>query len=354
MIRILAYFLIVTFLMATSPWCKIYKFEYQKQIDISRKAVLDISNQTGSINITGGTDNTIKIKAVKYVRAESRDEAEKLGEYIEIKARQDAGRVKIQTKHHKLPGRSDTFWEKLFGKDDESFGSVDYEIEVPAKCRIEVDSRSGKATLKNIKDDITVTITSGEVFLEAITGDLDIESTSGIINISDSKGDIIISAAGSDITLSHIVGSVDLKTTSGDKKGEFISGFVTILQTSGKIVLQNLDGGLRIKSSSGEIEIAQNHGALSIITRSGNVDISTALDSDDDYYIETASGDIHFLIPDRASARISLETNTGDISANLPMTIRSFSKSRIIGSIGEGGPKITLLSSSGDIELGQF
>jgi lia operon protein LiaG len=147
---------------------------------------------------------------------------------------------------------------------------------------------------------------------------------------------------------------VDIRTTSGKVTGQYLSGSVSVALTSGFTDISNLYGDIRVKSQSGDIKIQQESGSLELFTRTGSVDVQTEIDSTRDYYVETSSGRISFNVPETASGAVKLETVSGSINTELPLAIRQFTKSKLVGDFGENGPRIYLMTASGDITLGQF
>ncbi len=351
MMKKILYPFILLNLLSPVSHAKKYKFQYQKTIEVGRLAELDVFNQSGDVSITGIDSDNINISAVKFIAAENQEEAEKLGEYLEIKASRDANRITIRTEHHRTSDKQTSLIKKLLSREDKLYGSINYDIKVPYECRIDLENFEGNVKIDGINADMDITVTSGDLDLQNISGDIEIESTSGKIGISKAKGDILISSAASEVTLKETSGTVDITSSSGDKIGEELSGPVTIMQSSGRIDLNKLSGNVRIKSSSGNINIEQIQGAINVLANSGDINISTELNSSDDYFIETEDGNILFEVPADASGRVKLESNTGEIITDMPLSIDTFSRSKISGSFGQNGPQITLITSSGDIRL---
>jgi DUF4097 and DUF4098 domain-containing protein YvlB len=339
------------------PYCasgKSFRFDYQKIIEISGDIELVISNSYGDVIVTGAPVNTLTINAVKNVRATDAEEAENITEHIEIKAKRQNRRVSIKTRYLRMSGRAGSFWDKLLGTGQDSFGDVDFEIIAPNNCCVDIDNTSGEITISGVTGDIRVVGSSGKIIVEEIIGDLNIESTSGDIRISNIRGQIDISSASSSMELNSITGSIDIRSMGGDKKGSFISGSVIISQTSGEVELKSLNGDLRVKSTSGSVYVEQESGAVDISTYTGNVNVKTELYSDRNSFIETSSGDVVFTIPEMSSGSVKLETVSGEIKTEMPMSIKSLSKKKMTGDFGKDGPKISLITSSGDITIGQY
>jgi hypothetical protein len=345
---------ILVFLFIAPSFGKSYKFDYQKNIDLPRRAELVISNSYGNISITGAQVKMITINAVKNVRAIDEDEAENIGEHIEIKAQKQGRRVNLKVRYLRMAGRASSFWEKLLGTGSDSFGSVDFDIIVPNECDVDIDNTSGEIRVSGITGMTRINGTSDLIKLSDIIGDIEINSMTGDIKTTNIRGNIDISSGGSNILFNGITGSIDIRSTSGNKTGEHLVGAVSISQTSGKVILKNLDGDLRLKSTSGKVEVEQNSGAVDITTYTGNVNVRTELYSGKDSYIETSSGNVVFSIPEMSSGSVKLETVSGDIDSEVSMSIKSLSKSKLSGKFGGDGPRISIVTSSGDITIRQY
>jgi len=282
-------------LVGSSALAEEYTFSYQKIIDTEQPVVLHLGLVRGSVYISGHDDDRLIIEAVKRVRATDEDEAEEVADHIEIKVVVLTEKVNITTNYLRMFSRKPSFWQKVIGAGSDSYGSVDYNISLPFKSSVQISSMAA------------------------------------------------------DIELSSIEGEIQIDNTVGRTHGEFLFGPVTVRQPQGEIDLRWVEGDIRIKSSSGRVIIEQSRGAIDLSTLTGNVKIQTELDSPRDYFVETTSGSITFLIPETSSGVLNIETQSGDIQTEMPVTIKSISRNRLEGEFGRGGPKITLSSSSGDV-----
>lgn len=102
------------------------------------------------------------------------------------------------------------------------------------------------------------------------------------------------------------------------------------------------------------ITIQQSRGAIDLVTLSGEVNIQTELDSPRDYFVETNSGSITFIIPEASSGVLNIETQSGDVQTEMPVAVKSVSRNQLVGEFGRGGPTIRLSSSSGDVTVALY
>src|SRR5262245_54408633 len=83
-----------------------------------------------------------------------------------------------------------------------------------------------------------------------------------------------------------------------------------------------------------------------ITARFGSADIPNTID------LLTLAGNVSLDAPKQINAQVNLSTGGGDISTDFPVTlVGRFPGNGLEGSIGQGGPKISLRSWAGDIEL---
>lgn len=341
-------------LLCGMAWAKEYRFEYQKEIEISGKEGLNLSNTSGTVRIVGGPVDKVSIHAIKNVRATDADEAEKVAGHIEIKVSKTGNNIVVKTNYLKMNEGSVSFWDKIFGAGGDSFGSVDYDIVVPLDYRADVENISGDVTVSDLNKEIFINTTSGNLHVHNIRGTVNLESVSGDIRIAEIGGNIKISAISSDVQIDSIAGTIDIRSTSGNTTGSRIFGAIAISQTSGDIKLEDITGNIRVKSTSGKVYVRQDSGSVDIVTYSGDVDMRTAIFADGDYYVETGSGHILFSVPATSSGSINIETISGDIQSDMPLTIKVRSRNKFQGDFGEKGPEINLKTLSGDISFGQY
>ena len=298
--KMLCLLICLSLLAAGSTNADEYSFEYQRIIEIDKPVTLTMDVMRSNVTVVGGEDTRLIIEATKRIRGTSYAEAEDVAAHVEIKVEKSSKEVKVSTNYLRILDRKDSFWRRLLGATDESYGSVDFRVILPLGCSI------------------------------AITG------------------------IDANVNLSSIEGSVMVDNTSGSLKGSFLFGSVTVQQPTGKILLDGIEGDVRIKSNSATIDVQQCRGALDVETLSGDVTIRTELASMKDFLIETTTGQISLYVPESSSGSFDIETGSGEITARIPIEIRRVSRGRLEGDFGDGGAKITLQSFSGDVFIANF
>jgi hypothetical protein len=196
---------------------------------------------------------------------------------------------------------------------------IDYDVTVPADAR--VHSRTG----------------SGDVKIRDLTGELDLESGSGDLWLENLTGKIATRSGSGDVRATAISGSFSADASSGDiRVEERGKGDVDIRTTSGNIEATGIDGALHLEASSGDISAEGKPGGT--------------------WEARAGSGNIHLSVPRDAAFQLDATTNSGELSVHHAITITvegnlDAARHAMKGTVGGGGPLVTLHTSSGNIEL---
>jgi hypothetical protein len=181
----------------------------------------------------------------------------------------------------------------------------------------------GKQKVQNVAIDYEITTPRGT--------DLRADTGSGDIHIADEGGPVHARTGSGTIDATGLSDHVNLETGSGNIKASMLSSLDVKAQTgSGSIQLKNVQGSLWADTGSGSLEIAGKPSAS--------------------WKIETGSGDVNLSV---GSAPYSLdaETGSGDVQTSAPITSQSSDKHHIVGNVGGGGPKVRIVTGSGDIRI---
>lgn len=298
---------------------KEYTFQYQRVLDTEEKTNFRLTLVNGDVAITGTDDNRLIVEAVKKVHAVSMDEAAIVADHIEIRVTQSGKNVDVATNYLRIINRSPSFWEKVLGiGGTDSYGEVNYTIQVPIGTSIEVVNTSGNFTVRNV------------------------------------QGNVTLQSSASNIDLNAVEGAIEIDNAAGETRGDLLFGPVMIRQPMGKIRLQWVEGDIRIKSKAADIFVQQERGSLDVSNAAGSIKIKTNLDSGRDYFVETVSGSIEFMVPETSSGKLEISSDMGDIRTDIPVAIESYSRQGLIGKFGLGGVTISLRSGSGDVTVAQF
>ena len=196
---------------------------------------------------------------------------------------------------------------------------VDYEIAVPTDTCVQSRGGSGDVKIQGLDSDIDLQSGSGDLILESITGKVQTRSGSGDVRAREISGPFKADASSGDIQLEERgAGDVDIHTTSGN------------------IEAKGVDGALRLEAGSGDI----------------SVDGKPARNWD----VRTGSGNIHINLPRDSGFQLEASTSSGELNINHAVTVTvqgSMDSARhdVKGTVGGGGPQVTVHTGSGDIDI---
>lgn len=200
-------------------------------------------------------------------------------------------------------------------------GSAELDITVPIGTRVQIDGFSAPYTVKGVK---------GEVKLESMSGNIEVADAVGRTAIETVSGNIFASNIGGDLRVESVSGRLDITNVNGDIESGSVSGHIWI-------------NGAQSKSVKAE-------------TVSGSVAYTGTVDPSGSYEFTSHSGRITLGVPGDIGATVSLETFSGNVDSDFPVTMGSGTNrigrdSKFEFKIGNGRAHITLESFSGNIRI---
>jgi len=214
-----------------------------------------------------------------------------------------------------------------------------------SRLSLEVEPVSGRTGDSKLE----VWVPAGvRVVARSTSGDVTVKGTKGEVDARSTSGDVVVTAATDRITIESVSGDVRGSQLNGDIRSESVSGTIEIRDASGPV---------RAETTSGDISLlgvtSRNAFATTV---SGEVEYDGTVDKDGRYEFHSHSGDIRLGIPESSSAQFSVETFSGSLDSEFPITLQPGQRStgrprRFEFTLGSGGARITAESFSGDIVL---
>ena len=266
-------------------------------VRLDRGGAVDLSLISGKIRVTGWDRSDVKISA----SIESG--------YLRFNA--NSSRVSLSVEDSDNDGRR--------GRRHNDVGDARYDVSVPRGSRLILEAVSGDVISKG---------SQGEIEATSVSGDVDV--TDGVRTVSAE------SVSGS-VHAAQVNGNLRTETVSGDLRVENVTGDVEASTVSGSIRLVGVQSkDVRTESVSGDL------------TYTGTIEPSGR------YSFESHSGTVRLNIPRGAGAQFSVETFSGDLSTDFPVTIPPNPNGRrreghMDFQIGDGRAKVTAQTFSGSI-----
>lgn len=292
---------VATLVLAAAPGTARAQDERVSQIDttlrLDRGGAVDLSLVSGRIRVTGWDRPDVHIKA-------SIEEG-----YLDLSA--NSSRITLEVDE----SGSDSRGRHRHG----NVGEAQYDVQVPRGARLVLEAVSG---------DITSRGSQGEIEATSVSGDVEVSDGVRMVSVESVSG----SAAATNIN-----GNLRAETVSGDLRAETVSGNVEANSVSGEIRLTGIQSrDVRTETVSGDIIYV------------GSIEPSGR------YSFESHSGTVRLTIPRGAGARFSVETFSGDVSTDFPVTVPARPgrhEGRMEFTIGDGRASVTANTFSGRIVI---
>jgi DUF4097 and DUF4098 domain-containing protein YvlB len=287
-----------------------YEEKFEKTESLARDGKVFLSNISGRIEVKTWAEEKVKIDALKVSEASALSRAQENAKIVLIEVKKEANTLRIETKYPEHRER-------------ESINvSVNYQLWIPDKAFVDLDSVSGEVTAEGIGGSARVNTVSGNIKLENVEKGVDCNSTSG------------------DLVLKNVKGDVDANTTSGKISASQIIGSIHAVSVSGDIELSDVSEAKVIKASS----------------VSGSIRYQGKIMPEGKYSLKTMSGQIVLDLPSDSSFELEADTFSGHIDSDFPIEIsgkivpREFPR-EFHAVVNKGGGYITLSSFSGSIGI---
>lgn len=264
----------------------------EKTFTVQPGGTLKAETSGGDIVVKTGAGDQVRVVARQTIRASDDAEADELLKKLELTITQEGNDVVAISKYaRKLGGVSFGIWPPV---------SVAFEVTVPETYNLELRTSGG----------------------DIVSGNL--------------KGKATARTSGGDVMLGHIDGEVQVHTSGGD------------------IVLDHATGPAKLDTSGGDIKVGSVLNTLDASTSGGDISARISGELKGDCVLGTSGGDIEAMVDASAAFLLDASTSGGDIrDRNLVLTVESggHGKSKLVGKVNGGGPRLKLRTSGGDIAV---
>lgn len=210
---------------------KRYSEDFFKSLNNVSGKKLKMDNNNGGISVVGWDKDQIEIKAKKEISSEKYDIPQEMKDKMKevtIDIKEEENSIEIETIYPK-----DFFRPKKLWNQGKYQVRVSFEIYVPRKTDIKLETLNGGLEIEGIDGIIYGRTLNGEITLRQSEGDMDISTTNGGISFKD------------------IFGKCDIGSLNGGIDGEY-----TLLEKPIDLKLKSMNGEVSIKLPKDEgIEI---------------------------------------------------------------------------------------------------
>ena len=302
---------------------------YEKEVSLSAPlepgSSFSVEIDDGSIAVEGLDVNECKGTAKIVVHARTEEQAQELGEQIEVGLEPSGKGLKLVTR------------KPLVIKN--AYFSVSPTVNVPVRTNLTLTTNDGSMRIANIKGNVDARTADGGIEAEGTKGDLRLRTSDGNITCGRLEAAMLDAHAND--------GSVRLTDVT--------AVYCTAMTLDGGITLMNVRAdSISARTNDGAITCRNIAAAAADCqTSDGSVDIEYARDAPNALKATaiTSDGNITFAGPPGLSAVIEASTQDGTIHTELPITVRGKVGKSLNGTIGGGEGKVYLKTSDGSITI---
>jgi len=179
---------------------------------------------------------------------------------------------------------------------------------------------------------------------------LDIRTGGGSIEIEDIEGDVRARTSGGSIELGKIRGDVDVETSGGAVEAGEVDGELHARTSGGPIRVFAVTGEVKAHTSGGPIEILGAGDRVDADTSGGA--ISVRFTEAPSGVLETSGGNIEVEFPEDEGMDLDARTSGGSVRIGEQLSVRGrVEPTRVEAELNDGGDRLRLRTSGGDIEI---
>jgi DUF4097 and DUF4098 domain-containing protein YvlB len=177
---------------------------------------------------------------------------------------------------------------------------------------------------------------------------VDVRTGGGAVEIEDLEGQVRLRTSGGPIELGRIRGDVRAETSGGAIEAGEVDGELHVRTSGGPIRVFEVTGNVEARTSGGSIEIFGAADRVEADTSGGA--ISVRFSEAPSGVLETSGGNIDVEFPENEGMDLDARTSGGSVRIDDQLAVRGrVEPTRVEAEVNEGGDRLRLRSSGGDI-----
>lgn len=214
--------------------------------------------------------------------------------------------------------------------------------------RVGISTRGVGGRQSSARYDVIVPIGT-RVIASTVSGVIEISATMGEVSARSTSGSVEVRGARERLEATSVSGDIDVRDVTGRIRLEAVSAGIEVESARGELTAETVSGTIAIRRSALE--------TLRATAVSGNISYDGAVVPTGSYRMNTHSGNVLLAMPASTAAMLELETFSGRIHSEFPLTMQPGETSRrgqgrrMEFTIGEGGARVTIGAFSGNITI---
>jgi predicted Ser/Thr protein kinase/DUF4097 and DUF4098 domain-containing protein YvlB len=267
---------------------------FSKSLSVEPVGKLTMNVDRGDVHVTGSDQNIVAVQVERQVTRAGDSEAARILKEERLLLKQTGNEISI-TAHEPPSFHNHSFWGWLSGPNL----SVHYEITVPRKF------------------DVRLETSGGHIKVASLQGNADVKTEGGGLDFNDIEGRV-----------------------SGQTEG----GGIRAVSCKNELLIQTQGGGITVERFTGS--------RVRATTEGGSISADFAAAPKADSELRTEGGSVTARLPQGAAVTLDAHTEGGSVRTDLPVQVEGrFHNSTLKGTINGGGPLLKLETEGGNIEV---
>jgi len=212
---------------------------------------------------------------------------------------------------------------------------ADLRVEVPAGRSVAVHLAVGKLTATNVDGRLRLHTANAPVTVNGARGSIDVNVGAGDVQLTGTEGELRVSTGSGEVQVTRAKGrALSIETGSGDVAASALEA-----------------DHLAVRTGSGDVRVTDVK-APQVGLETGSGAVTAELHGEVDRLdVNTGSGDIAITAPASLSARLEVQTASGEIDSDFPLAVTQGGRDHLRGTVGDGKGTISVETGSGTVRL---
>jgi Putative adhesin/Domain of unknown function (DUF5668) len=316
-----------------------------------------ISTDRGDVDVHASDGNDLQVSANKSAHGASEHAAQERINLVDVRVEKTADGYTIHP----------TDQEGAHGN-----VKVDLEVTVPASAVLSVNSGHGDIKIAGVNGAVTAVSQEGTVEVHDSGSDVTATITKGNARIMNAAGSVHLNGRGSEVEISGVKGDASVagefygpirvrnvaKTThyTSQKADIQLVKLTGLLELdSGSIEVSDVGGAAKLATQEKDIEVENVAGKLQVSDKNGGIKVGYSEPPREEISIANSSGAVELTLSSKSAFEINAVSTNGEVDSDFDNATLDSSNDngsgKIVGRVGTGGPKITIVTSYGPINL---
>lgn len=293
----------------------------RKSFDVGAGGKLTIRADRGTIEVKTGATDKVEVEVTR--EPSGRGGQDMLAKHT-VDFKHEGKDVSIKAE---LPGMR----MSIFGG---SGLKVKYAVTVPAKYNVDLQTAGGSVTVQDLEGEARAHTSGGSLRFGEIKGRVYGRTSGGSIKVIGATEDVDVETSG---------GGIDIGDTGGK---------VVARTSGGSIKVGNTKGAVTAETSGGGIDVAGVVGPITARTSGGSIRAAMTAQPTGPCTLGTSGGGIELRVAENVKIDLDAETSGGTVKTDLPVTVQGeMKRNQLRSKVNGGGPKVTLNTSGGGINI---